>query len=558
MGSAGRAVAAPIPFLPSGQLAVTDVQTIIAQAVTQAAHDKVNVVIAVTDREGNILGVFDMSNAPPKSADDLLGIFSLTGDPTPQEIAIQKARTAAYLSSDQNAFSTRTAFNIVQSHFPLGVDNAGPGPLFGLPMSSLPCGDVQKNGSGLTGKYGGIPLYASTPSPSNPSARVQAIAGGIGVDGVQIPTKTNPIENQNEDEVIALAGTRHGYGAPASIIATNILVNGFRFPWIGARAPTTLPEMSFASINGPLGNLDAANPAVCAPPAMPPMPPPPPVICATPPLPFTETTEAGVPGEWRVPPMDSAVSNLTAADVIKMVDQSLNQAKNTRAAIRVPVGVPARMQVGVTDIGGNVIGLFRTNDATMFSEDIVIQKGRTVTSFSNPNDPNGFGKRLRDALHISESAPLAVTSRTIEFLAQPFYPPGITGSSPGPFFCNDFAKTIMPPPNPPYNPAKKPAPQLLFCLQQQLFFLHPTPACEPSIGTNGDGITLFPGSTPLYKSGVLVGGLGLSGDGVDQDDFITNSGGAGYLPPNGIRATTIQFRGAFLPFFKFPRHPDLD
>jgi uncharacterized protein GlcG (DUF336 family) len=256
--------------------------------------------------------------------------------------------------------------------------------------------------------------------------------------------------------------------------------------------------------------------------------------------------------------MDSAVSNLTAADVIKMVDQSLNQAKNTRAAIRVPVGVPARMQVGVTDIGGNVIGLFRTNDATMFSEDIVIQKGRTVTSFSNPNDPNGFGKRLRDALHISESAPLAVTSRTIEFLAQPFYPPGITGSSPGPFFCNDFAKTIMPPPNPPYNPAKKPAPQLLFCLQQQLFFLHPAPACEPSIGTNGDGITLFPGSTPLYKAGVLVGGLGLSGDGVDQDDFITNSGGAGYLPPNGIRATTIQFRGAFLPFFKFPRHPDLD
>jgi len=39
-------------------------------------------------------------------------------------------------------------------------------------MSSLPCGDVQKNGSGLTGALGGIPLYMNG-----------AIAGGIGVDG---------------------------------------------------------------------------------------------------------------------------------------------------------------------------------------------------------------------------------------------------------------------------------------------------------------------------------------------------------------------------------------
>jgi hypothetical protein len=88
--------------------------------------------------------------------------------------------------------------------------------------------------------------------------------------------------------------------------------------------------------------------------------------------------------------------------------------------------------------------------------------------------------------------------------------------------------------------------------------LHPTSPCDPSIGTNGDGITLFPGSTPLYKSGVLVGGLGISGDGVDQDDFVTNAGAAGFLPPNNIRATSIKFRGAYLPFFKYPRHPLLD
>jgi uncharacterized protein GlcG (DUF336 family) len=243
---------------------------------------------------------------------------------------------------------------------------------------------------------------------------------------------------------------------------------------------------------------------------------------------------------------------LTAEDVIKLVDQSLEQEKTTRAAIRLPVGIPARMQVGVTDTAGTVLGLFRTDDATMFSMDIVIQKGRTVTAFSNPNDPSGLATKLRAAIGLPVDAPLAVTSRTIEFLAQPFYPPGITGSTPGPLFCDDFKTPVPSPPAPMMN--EKPASHLLFCLQQQIYFTPPTPNCGPY----GDGITLFPGSTPLYKDGVLVGGLGISGDGVDQDDYVTNSGAAGYLPPNAIRATSIQFRGTYLPFFKFPRQPGLD
>jgi len=498
---AGLVEAAPITTLPTGQLQVSDVQTIIAQAVTQAVHDNVQVIVAVSDREGNVLGVFDMTSAPATSLDDLFGIFA---SPTTTDIAIQKARTAAFLSSDQNAFSTRTALQITGKHFPPNINNAGPGPLFGLPMSSLPCGDVQKNGSGLTGALGGIPLYMKA-----------AIAGGIGIDGAR---NRNGSENQAEDEVIALAGTPHGYGAPSSITANNLLVNGIRFDWIGNRLPNALMAMPFGTLPG---TVDAAFPIVAG------SPPP------------TEIIEAGVPGEWRVSPVDSTVSNLTAADVVKMVDQSLAQEKITRAAIRLPIGIPSRMQIGVTDNGGNVLGLFRTNDATMFSMDIVIQKGRTVTSFSDPNDPSGLGKRLRNNLHIGESAPLAVTSRTIGFLAQPFYPPGITGSTAGPLFCEDFAAAHQ---------------SLPYCLQQQLYLMHPGPTCLP----NGNGLTLFPGSTPLYKHGVLVGGLGISGDGVDQDDFVTNAGAAGFLPPNAIRDTSIKFRGAYLPFFKYPRHPTLD
>ena len=39
-------------------------------------------------------------------------------------------------------------------------------------------------------------------------------------------------------------------------------------------------------------------------------------------------------------------------------------------------------------------------------------------------------------------------------------------------------------------------------------------------GRLANGIQIFPGSVPIYKSGVLVGALGISGDGVDQDDMV--------------------------------------
>jgi hypothetical protein len=63
------------------------------------------------------------------------------------------------------------------------------------------------------------------------------------------------------------------------------------------------------------------------------------------------------------------------------------------------------------------------------------------------------------------------------------------------------------------------------------------------------------GSAPLYKNGVLVGGLGVSGDGVDQDDFVTNAGAQGFQAPDNIRADRVIVDGVRLPYFKFPRNP---
>src|SRR6266481_9811437 len=104
------------------------------------------------------------------------------GDATDAEIAtaVSKAGTAAYLSSNQNAFTSRTAGFIIQQHFPPGVRNTAPGPLVGVGLSNLFTSDINKFrapgsvitfsstpgltivpvvGSSLDGSPGGVPLY---------------------------------------------------------------------------------------------------------------------------------------------------------------------------------------------------------------------------------------------------------------------------------------------------------------------------------------------------------------------------------------------------------------
>jgi uncharacterized protein GlcG (DUF336 family) len=475
--------------LNTAPLTVSDVENIISAAATRAKHDRAPAVIAVSDREGHPLAVFDMFGAPTTSND--IDIINKTVLPPHlnqvEATAFEKAATAAFLSSDQDAFSTLTANTLVGIHFPPGISNTAEAPLFGLQFSQLPCSDVTQ-GNGTTGALGGIPLYKNG-----------EIAGGIGIDG---PRKS-------EDEIIALAGASKPYSAPSAIIANQIYLGGFQLPWTSSPSPRHLAAMPLAS----LGMTNAFFP-----------------IIATPPTSFPPAVFAGVAGEIRFPIVDSSRPvpvKLTAADVTTIITQSVAIAKQTRAAIRQPIGVPARMQVGVTDLDGTILGVFRTNDATMFSLDIVVQKGRSVTAFSDPNQP--LGQQLRQSLGVGANRQIAFTTRTIGFLAQPFYPPGIDGTSPGP----------------------------LLHLQGNLFKMQPTPPCIPNGVTNGNGITAFPGSTPLYKSGILVGGLGISGDGVDQDDYVANAGAAGYLPDPSIRADQIVFRGTPLPFFKFPRQPGL-
>ena len=54
-----------------------------------------------------------------------------------------------------------------------------------------------------------------------------------------------------------------------------------------------------------------------------------------------------------------------------------------------------------------------------------------------------------------------------------------------------------------------------------------------------DGIIEFPGGIPLYKGGQLAGAIGVSGDGVDQDEKVALAGSKGFEPPDVIRIDKV-------------------
>jgi uncharacterized protein GlcG (DUF336 family) len=62
------------------------------------------------------------------------------------------------------------------------------------------------------------------------------------------------------------------------------------------------------------------------------------------------------------------------------------------------------------------------------------------------------------------------------------------------------------------------------------------------------GIIEFPGGVPLYKDNELVGGCGVSGDGVDQDEDVAEACSCGFLPPEGIRSDVAALGGGILPY----------
>ncbi len=264
----------------------------------------------------------------------------------------------------------------------------------------------------------------------------------------------------------------------------------------------------------------------------------------------TTNTRGGriVPDGWLVTP--HAGGGLTTQDVIKIVQQGIYRADRTRAAIRLPIDRHVRMVFAVTDPSGNLLGLYRMPDSTVFSLDIAVAKARNVSYYANP-------ALLQPADKLSTvPAGTALSSRTFRYLSEPRFPEGIDGQPPGPFsVLTDGGTNTLTATN-----IGAPLPASAFQSVQGYDAFNPqTNFHETANPLNQNGVVFFPGGVPLYKkiNGVntLVGGLGVSGDGVDQDDDVTFSASLGYRPTITKTADYYFVRGVRLPYQKFNRNP---
>ncbi len=272
---------------------------------------------------------------------------------------------------------------------------------------------------------------------------------------------------------------------------------------------------------------------------------------------------------------------LTPGDVATILAQAHQLNALLRAQIRRDRPQYSQVNVAVVDARGELLGVFRNSDAPVFGFDVCVQKARTAAAMSSPTasarlsaaDGGAFAGYVAaaNALGFPLDGSIAVSDRTGGFLSRPMLPDGLPVPTRGPFAA----------PAPQVNSAFNTGLQTGLLLDRLLLFL----AQFEAVGDDGEALTLFnegllggggvtdpilplhnglqifPGSVPLYKNGVLVGGVGVSGDGIEQDDFVAFTGATGYqsFGPGVRRAdeTAINLNGAAirLPYVKFPRSP---
>ncbi len=255
-------------------------------------------------------------------------------------------------------------------------------------------------------------------------------------------------------------------------------------------------------------------------------------------------------------------NGITTTQVQQAIAQGINAANVTRAAIRLPLGTRTSMVLSVTDRDGEVVGLYRMPDSTIFSIDVAVAKARNVAYYNDAGLVQFYDLPL-DRFGEPRSTPpgVAYSARTFRFLAAPRYPTGSPeGTPPGAFsILND----------PGINPLTAenvgaPLPASLYSSYStsQLGFDAFNPGRnfrDPRIIytriPNQNGVVFFPGSTALYSGFTLLAGLGISGDGVDQDDVVTFYASLGYQAPFSIRADQFFIRNVRLPYQKFNRNP---
>ena len=624
----------------SEQLTISDVKQVLAQAAAEAKAQGVDATIAVTDRVGNVLAVYRMNKTAAHkvliASQDSNGVASidsgLEGIQLPSALlpasvriddqaAIAKAITGAYLSSEGNAFSTRTASQIIQEHFNPGELFQGAGPLFGVQFSQLACSDVvrkfnlanpdagpKRSPLGLAADAGGFPLYKNG-----------TVVGGVGVmaDGRYGLDSVITNRDHDLDELVALAATS-GFRAPLDRRADRITVDGKTLRYSDAEPsdlasnPSTAPSFdsldtinnqlvavtgySLASITAgtvfaqPSSGIRAATGSFAALDAF--------VLVDE----FNQERFAPTAGS------EGAIA-LTANEVKTLLSEALSLANRTRAQIRQPLNSSARVNVSVVDTQGNILGLLRSRDAPVFGIDVSVQKARSAVFFSSADaastlallpdarylvtsdtqvaikasvNPDSYTQALRSFLNNPTAladGSIAYSNRALGNLSRPFYPDGIDTNSAGPLskslgswspfstglqldiVMNGMLQHVL-------ATAGAGVPDVGQGCGGIALANNLTPTASPLLKrTLANGLQIFPGSVPIYRGNTLVGAMGVSGDGVDQDDMIAFLGvynaslslsGSINLPPKAMRTDQLTPQNVRLRFVQCPQSPFLD
>lgn len=576
-GGGGGGTPAPTPtpvatgglFTPPAQefLTVADVERIVAQAAGEAAARRQPSWIAVTDRVGNVLATFRMTGAPdltrvsvdriggPAPAGSEIG---LQGAMVPASAAaIAKAITGAYLSSSGNAFSSRTASQIVQEHFPPAPTTVGleSGPLFGVQFSQLPCSDLTRRfvaGGGAAAMIGPkrSPLGLAADPGGFPIYKNGVVVGGIGVMGDgDYGFDQNILDTDvDAEELIALAGIQ-GFMPPETIRAERIFVDGTSLRFSDSVPGQLNPlQASFGAVNGPLGSLQpvagysdgilrggtAYGTEASG------------VRAAT--VAEFSNRDAFVltdgSGTARFPirggtDAASVTQPLTASEARAILEEAFTVLSRARAQIRQPLDSRMQATVSLVDTHGAVLGIVRSPDGPVFGIDVSLQKARTVAFFSNPlaaaqlQATGGAVAPYVQRVRTFVGDPAALTGtfaygdRSVGNLARPYFPDGEVAQQPGPLSVSAAAQ---------FSPFAVGLQTDLVAGNIVAAVTHiatggtttdtpvgctGVPDAAPGQKRLANGLQIFPGAVPVYRGNQLVGAIGVSGDGIDQDDMVS-------------------------------------
>ena len=589
-----------------------DVAGILDQAIEQMIARGATGVVSISDRVGNILAVSQhgvstryVQVAPGPGAETASGNVGLQSALVPRTaVAISKAVTGAYVSSGGNAFSTRTASMIIQPHFPPTTYTVGleSGPLFGLQFSQLACSDVmasaeteldhnigpRKSPLGMSADPGGFPLY-----------KEGVLVGGIGVSTKAIYGFDDNVEDFDEDidEAIALLAASH-FLPPAEIRADKISVDGTLLRYSDAalvepasnlvdalaQSDRDLIDASLISVPGyfdsaqgiKVGQQYGQEGSGVRP---------------------STRDEFAIPGAFILSdgagrnrfPIKAAADGggsempLTKDEVRQLLETAHQTMSAARGQIRRPLNQSARVSMVVVDTTGEILGLVIGSDAPIFGLDVAVQKARTATFFSselaatylvglNRDEISDYVQRVRVFLNdpLALTGQHAFSDRAGGNLSRPYFPDGELGRPHGPLsrpitewspFATGLQESLV-------------RPELV----KHLGFVDGVsedPGANECVGLLnegddihllGNGIQIFPGSVPIYRGSTLIGGIGVSGDGVDQDDMIAflsvhlagEASGTFGNAPKEIRADTIEVDNVRLRYISCPFNPFLD